>query len=89
MAKSRVITLTVSEKLLKQIDKASKKRGVTRAEFIRSGCRSELTEDDVEYWEDEKGNFGLRFPRGIDAADFLQLMEDFEAREKARKNQKK
>jgi bifunctional DNA-binding transcriptional regulator/antitoxin component of YhaV-PrlF toxin-antitoxin module len=28
---------------------------------------------DVEYWEDAKGNFGLHFPSGIDAREFLDM----------------
>lgn len=30
---------------------------------------------DVEYWEDDKGNFGLHFPTGIDAGELADRME--------------
>jgi len=28
---------------------------------------------DAQYWEDDKDNFGLRFPTGIEAGEFLKL----------------
>ena len=30
---------------------------------------------EVEYYEDDEGNFGLRFPTGIDPASFLKMMD--------------
>jgi len=31
-----------------------------------------------EYYEDNKGNFGLRFPDGIEAGELLKLMDEAE-----------
>ena len=77
------------DKLLREIDRASKKEGVTRAEFIRSGCRNRLSDDDVQYWENDNGDFGLHFPRGIDAKDFLNAMEEYEKNEQGSKAKKR
>lgn len=87
MAKSKVITLTISEKLLKAVDKRAKSIGITRAELMRAGCRQIVRSDqeDVQYWEDSRGSFGLHFPRGIEAGEFLGLMEKYEARKENRK----
>jgi len=35
---------------------------------------------DMEYWEDDKGNFGLRFPQGIEAGELLKLLNEAEKR---------
>lgn len=76
MAKSKVITLTLPEKLLKQLDKRAKRDGMTRAELMRQSCRRILEDDgEVQYWEDDKGNFGLHFPHGIEAGKFLDEWE--------------
>lgn len=41
---------------------------------------------DCEYYEDDKGNFGLRFPHGIEAGELLKLMD--EVRGKPKKSKK-
>lgn len=88
MAKSKVITLTISEKLLKAVDKRAKRIGITRAELMRAGCRQivRFKQEDVQYWEDDHGSFGLHFPRGIEAGEFLGLMEKYEAEEGRKKH---
>jgi hypothetical protein len=37
---------------------------------------------DVEYYEDEKGNFGLRFPMGIEATELLERMSQYKKKTK-------
>jgi len=44
---------------------------------------------DAEYWEDDKGNFGLRFPHGIEASEFLELWQKYEAEIDADEKKKK
>lgn len=40
---------------------------------------------DCEYYEDDKGNFGLRFPNGIEAGELLRLLDETEAKIKRKK----
>lgn len=40
---------------------------------------------DCEYYEDDKGNFGLRFPSGIEAGELLKLWDETEAKIKRKK----
>lgn len=88
MAKSKVITLTIPEKLLKAVDKRAKSIGTTRAELMRAGCRQivRADRDDAQYWEDSHGSFGLRFPRGLEAGEFLSLMKKYESENKNKKH---
>lgn len=49
--------------------------------------------DDIQYWEDDKGNFGLHFPMGIEAgrlhAMFQAARKKLDAAKKPRKRLQK
>lgn len=49
--------------------------------------------EDIEYWEDDKGNFGLHFPRGMEMEQFLKTykkaLKTVESEEKRAQSAKK
>ncbi|HLD25522.1 MAG TPA: ribbon-helix-helix domain-containing protein [Candidatus Andersenbacteria bacterium] len=86
--KSKVITLSIPEKLLKEIDRAAKRENRTRSEFMREGCRK-YVEDRVR-WQEIKQNMRHSLAKiGINTEEELYDRMTQWRREEAQAQEKK
>ena len=88
--KSKVITLSLPVKLLKEIDAAAKREGRTRSELMREGCRKYI--EDTARWQEVTQNMRRSLAKiGINSEEELYdrmtqwRREEAAAQEKKRK----